>query len=112
MSTLEKLMIVGAPGVGKTTLAKILGTELDLPVLHIDDRFINFDGSYKPIEEMKKITLDICSGNKWIIDGMCRIMVESVINAFISPFKLARITKINKKAIKLIMKAVMCKNSE
>ena len=80
MGILEKIMIVGVPGSGKTTLAKILGTELNLPVLHIDDRFINSDGRYIPIEEMKEIALDICSADKWIVDGMYRIMVESVIN--------------------------------
>ncbi|MCK5757790.1 MAG: AAA family ATPase [Clostridiales bacterium] len=185
MSTLEKLMIVGVPGAGKTTLAKILGAELDLPVLHIDERFINSDGRYIPVEEMKEIALDICSEDKWIIDGMYRIIAESVINeadllifidmgrvaniknvmfrrtksffrsryknpddykkkihlrlikrvlriikqiwfnrkgyreewyeiinSCINPAKLVRITKINKKSIKLIMEAVICKDNE
>ncbi len=185
MSTLEKIMIVGVPGVGKTTLSKILSTELDLPVFHVDDRFIINSGNYIPTEEMEEIALDLCAREKWIIDGTYRIVARSVINeadlvvlidmgriknikniilrrakshfrsrnqnpegkkkkiqlglitrpltitkhvlanrksgyeewyeiinSCISPSKLVRITKINKRTIKLIMNAVMCMDNE
>jgi adenylate kinase family enzyme len=32
----KRIAIIGSPGTGKTTLAKILGTKTGLPIYHLD----------------------------------------------------------------------------
>ncbi len=76
----EKILITGFSGSGKTTLADRLGGELNLPVVHIDDKCFNSHHRMKPTEEVVNIISDICSGNKWIVDGMYRHCAEQFIN--------------------------------
>ena len=66
---INKVVIVGGPGTGKSTLAKNLGKQLNLPVYHLDG--INYFANWKPRDkkERDKIILDKTNECKWVIDG-------------------------------------------
>lgn len=66
---MERILIIGCGGAGKSTLARQLGEKLDLPVVHLDQLF------WKPgwVEETKeefdrKLALEL-EKPRWIIDG-------------------------------------------
>ncbi|MFH0897964.1 MAG: AAA family ATPase [bacterium] len=65
----KKIAILGCSGSGKTTFAKLLAQELNLPVFHLDQV------SWKPgwVKEEESIIKEnhhfICSKEQWIIDG-------------------------------------------
>lgn len=75
----NKVIIAGFSGAGKTTLAKSLCKELDLPLVHIDELCLNLEKKLKPLDEVKKIYLDICSNDKWIIDGMYQLLGDEFV---------------------------------
>jgi adenylate kinase family enzyme len=65
---MQKIVLVGCPASGKTTLANILGNYLNIPVYHLDKIFWVEKGGIKQdvfILEQEKIM----SNDKWIIDG-------------------------------------------
>ena len=66
---MERILVIGCGGAGKSTLARQLGEKLNLPVVHLDKLF------WKPgwVEESKeafdrKLSLEL-EKNQWIIDG-------------------------------------------
>lgn len=66
----EKIVIIGSPGAGKTTLAQMLGDILNIQVFHLDHYFWLPGWKEKPIEE--RITIQqtlIQEEERWIIEG-------------------------------------------
>jgi len=64
----KKIVIVGCPSSGKTTLAKELGVLFNTPVYHLDKIFWTDEGHLKQdvfIAEQE----NMMNGEKWIIDG-------------------------------------------
>lgn len=66
---MERILIIGCGGAGKSTLARQLGEKLDLPVVHLDKLF------WKPgwVEESsenfdRKLALEL-EKTRWIMDG-------------------------------------------
>lgn len=66
---MERILIIGCGGAGKSTLARQLGEKLNLPVVHLDKLF------WKPgwVEESqdefdRKLALEL-EKPRWIIDG-------------------------------------------
>ena len=66
---MQKVIVIGSPGSGKSTFALKLGKQLKLPVLHLDSHFWK-PGWIKTSEsEWRKVETKLVSGDKWIIDG-------------------------------------------
>lgn len=66
---MKRILILGNPGAGKSTLAVRLGNILDIPVTHLDKLF--WQPGWKEMESDKWVNMqaDLIAGEKWIIDG-------------------------------------------
>jgi len=66
---MQRIMIFGFSGGGKTTLAKQIGEILDIPVYHCDriKQIENFE--WKPMNEIQALIREVIGKDKWILDG-------------------------------------------
>ena len=66
---MERILIIGCGGAGKSTLARILGEKLNLPVVHLDQLFWKPGWVEESREEFdRKLVLEL-EKPRWIIDG-------------------------------------------
>jgi adenylate kinase family enzyme len=65
---MKKIVIVGCPSTGKTTLANKLGLLLNIPVFHLDKIFWVQKGGIKQDVFIAQQE-EIMKNDKWIIDG-------------------------------------------
>jgi uridine kinase len=66
---MKKIVIIGSPGAGKTTLAKELGPKLKINVFHMDRIFWQYDWKERPRDTRIDIIQDIIRERQWVIDG-------------------------------------------
>lgn len=66
---MNKIIIIGCPGSGKSTFAKELKKLIDLPIYHLDLIWNKPDKTTLTREEFDKILKDIFQEEKWIMDG-------------------------------------------
>lgn len=67
---MERILIIGCGGAGKSTLARQLGEKLSLPVVHLDQIWWS-PGSWQHIEreEFDRLVLAEMDKPQWIMDG-------------------------------------------
>lgn len=67
---MERVIIIGCGGAGKTTLARILGEKTGLPVVHLDQIFWK-PGNWQHLqrEEFDTLVRQEMEKPRWIIDG-------------------------------------------
>ena len=66
---MEKIIIIGCPGAGKSTFARNLRDILDLPLYYLDKIWHKPDKTTISKEEFDKKLMEILKENRWIIDG-------------------------------------------
>ena len=66
---MERVIIIGCPGSGKSTFARKLKSITDLPLYHLDMLFWNEDRTTVSKEVFTRQLQEIMSSAKWIIDG-------------------------------------------
>ena len=66
---MEKVIIIGCGGAGKSTLARQLGAKLNLPVVHLDKLFWRPGWEHISREEFDRLHREALAQEKWIIDG-------------------------------------------
>ena len=66
---MERIMIIGCGGAGKSTLARQLGEKLNLPVIHLDKLFWRPGWESVSREEFDQLHREALAGEKWIMDG-------------------------------------------
>ncbi len=66
---MERILIIGSPGSGKSTLSLLMSEKLGLPVVHLDKLFWRPGWVEAPKEEFDAALAEALKGEKWIIDG-------------------------------------------
>lgn len=69
---MRRVVIVGPGGAGKSTLARNLGTVLDLPVIHMDAEFWLPGWRQPKAEEWQQHVDELVSRQSWVMDGAHR----------------------------------------
>ena len=66
---MNRILVIGCPGAGKTYFAKALSKLIDIPVIHMDNLYWNKDRTSASKEELENKLLPYLKEEKWIIDG-------------------------------------------
>lgn len=66
---MNRILVIGCPGAGKTYFAKALSKIIGLPVIHMDNLYWNKDKTSISKEELENKLLPYLKEDKWIIDG-------------------------------------------
>jgi adenylate kinase family enzyme len=66
---MEKIVIIGSPGAGKSTLARQLRAILDIEVFHLDRYFWEPKWKEKSREDRRQILRELVKKEQWIIEG-------------------------------------------
>jgi len=66
---MKKIMIIGSPGTGKSTLGKQLKNILAIDLYHLDQLLWKPNWEMSSIEEQQNIQLSLVEKESWIIDG-------------------------------------------
>lgn len=69
IKNINRIMICGRPGSGKSTYAKTLSERLQLPLYHLDKIFFTHDWEKQDNEIFMQQQKDIIEKDQWIIDG-------------------------------------------
>ena len=75
-NTMNKVIIIGCPGSGKTTFAEKLQKCTALPLYYLDAIWHKPDKTHIPREEFDQRITEIFSEEKWIIDGNYKRTIE------------------------------------
>ena len=74
---MNKIIVIGCPGSGKSTFSKQLKEKLNLPLYHLDLIWNKPDKTTIPREEFDKILKEIFKTDNWIIDGNYQRTLET-----------------------------------
>lgn len=66
---MQRIMIVGGPGSGKSALARALGRRTGLPVVHADPFYFRAGWEERPKPEVYALFEAAAAEPRWIIDG-------------------------------------------
>lgn len=66
---MEKILVIGSPGSGKSYFSKKLSKILNIPVYHLDLIYWHENWVSMPKEEFEKKQKEIMEQDNWIIDG-------------------------------------------
>ncbi len=78
---MEKIVIIGSPGAGKSTLARKLGRKLHIKLVHLDRLFWQPGWKEKPRDTRIDILQKIVQEKQWIIEGTYLSSSECRLNA-------------------------------
>ncbi len=73
---MNKVIVIGCPGAGKTTFAEKLNKITGLPLYHLDTIWHNPDKTHIPRETFDERIAEIFSTPAWIIDGNYKRTIE------------------------------------
>jgi adenylate kinase family enzyme len=65
----KRVAVVGCGGSGKSRLARALGRELSLPVIHIDAEYWCPGWTATPQDEWELRHAELIAGERWVMDG-------------------------------------------
>ena len=66
---MERILVIGCPGSGKSRLSRMLGEKLGLPVVHLDQLWWKPGWENVSVEEFDARLEEVLEGEQWIIDG-------------------------------------------
>jgi adenylate kinase family enzyme len=68
----QRIVVLGIPGAGKSTFARQLGQKLTLPVHHLDRYFWHPGWKASSQEQFNEALRELLAGDAWILDGNYR----------------------------------------
>lgn len=66
---MQKIIVIGSPGAGKSVFSQKLKDVTNLPLYHLDMLYHNTDGTHISREELQDKLRRIFKNDNWIIDG-------------------------------------------
>lgn len=66
---MKRVLILGCCGAGKSTLARMLSKEVDLPIIHLDQQYWKPNWIEPSKEEWNTKVEDLITQDSWIMDG-------------------------------------------
>lgn len=66
---MNRIMVLGGGGAGKSTVARRLGASLELPVVHIDKMYWSPGWIARPRDETDRLARAAADGDAWVFDG-------------------------------------------
>ena len=66
---MNKIIVIGCPGSGKSYFSKRLSSLLEIPVYHLDNIWWKSDGSHITRDEFDDVLHQIFATDEWILDG-------------------------------------------
>ena len=73
---MNKVIVIGCPGSGKTTFAEKLNKCIGLPLYYLDAIWHKPDKTHISREEFDERIIEIFNNDKWIIDGNYKRTIE------------------------------------
>tara|TARA_R110002110_G_scaffold6054_1_gene30563 strand:+ start:12455 stop:12958 length:504 start_codon:yes stop_codon:yes gene_type:complete len=65
----QRILVIGCPGGGKSTLARALGAKLALPVTHLDSIWWQPGWVEMGAEKFRPLVEAVAAKDRWVIDG-------------------------------------------
>ena len=65
----HRILILGCPGSGKSTFARVLAARTGLPVVHLDNLWWRADGTHISREDFDRALGELLQDERWILDG-------------------------------------------
>lgn len=66
---MQRVLIIGSGGAGKSTLATTLGERLGLPVVHLDAHYWRPGWDPTPSDEWRRRVSELIAAHAWVMDG-------------------------------------------
>ncbi len=66
---MQKVLVIGSGGSGKSMFCRKLGERPGLPVIHLDQLFWHPGWVKTPDEEWDRLIAELCARDAWIMDG-------------------------------------------
>lgn len=66
---LERVLVVGTSGAGKTTLARKLAVLRELRHVELDSLYWMPRWEPRPLDEFRTLVEDVAAGERWVVDG-------------------------------------------
>ena len=66
---MQRILVIGCSGAGKSTFAKELGQKLNIEVIHLDALFWNAGWVPTPKAQWREKVVNLCQNGQWIMDG-------------------------------------------
>ena len=66
---MDRILIIGSCGAGKSTMARKLATKTQLPIIHLDQHYWKPGWTEPEVEEWEKKVSQLIQAEQWIMDG-------------------------------------------
>ena len=66
---MQRVLVIGISGAGKSTFSRALATETGLPLIHLDKEFWRPGWVQTPRQEWRARVSELAAGERWIMDG-------------------------------------------
>ena len=69
MGLVEKVLVIGSGGAGKSAVARKLAAAKGLPLVHLDRLYWHPGWVATPADEWRRVIENVVAGKRWVIDG-------------------------------------------